>query len=44
MCAALDMDPLDIAIEWVHHHPGITTAEVEALIGAGQIDPRTATR
>ena len=44
VCAALDMDPLDIAIEWVHHHPGITAAEVAALIEAGEIDPRTATR
>ena len=43
VCAALDMDPLDIAIEWVHHYPGITTDEVEALIEAGQIDPRTTT-
>lgn len=40
VCAALDMDPLDIAIEWVHHHPGITVAEVAALIEAGEIDPR----
>ena len=30
-----------LAIEWVHHHPGITAAEVEALIEAGEIDPRT---
>lgn len=44
VCAALDMDPLDIAIEWVHRHPDITAAEVAALIEAGEIDPRTATR
>ena len=42
VCSALDMDPLDLAIEWVHH-PGITAAEVTALIEAGQIDPRTTT-
>ena len=30
----------NLAIEWVHHHPGITVAEVAALIEAGEIDPR----
>ena len=42
VCDELNMDPLDIAIEWVHRHPGITAAEVAALIEAGEIDPRTA--
>ena len=44
VCAALDMDPVDIAIEWLSWFPGITTSEVAALIEAGEIDPRTATR
>ena len=44
VCVAVGLDAYDLAIEWVHHHPGITTAEVTALIEAGQIDPRTATR
>ena len=44
VCAALDMDPVDIAIEWLSWFPGITTSEVAALLEAGEIDPRTATR
>lgn len=40
VCSALDLDAYDLAIEWVHHHPGITVAEVAALIEAGEIDPR----
>ena len=41
VCVAVGLDAYDLAIEWVHHHPGITAAEVEALIEAGEIDPRT---
>ena len=41
VCSTLGLDAYDLAIEWVHHHPGITTAEVEALIEAGEIVPRT---
>lgn len=44
VCVAVGLDAYDLAIEWVHHHPGITVAEVEALIEAGEIDPRTTTR
>jgi hypothetical protein len=44
VCSTLDLDAYDLAIEWVHHHPGITVAEVEALIEAGNFDPRTTTR
>lgn len=44
VCSALDLDAYDLALEWVHHHPGITAAEVEALIEAGNFDPRTTTR
>ena len=44
VCSALRVDAYDLAIEWVHRHPGITAAEVAALIEAGEIDPRTATR
>ena len=43
VCVALDLDAYDLAIEWLHHHPGITPAEVAELIEAGQIDPRTTT-
>ena len=41
VCVAAGLDAYDLAIEWVHHHPGITTAEVASLIEAGEIDPRT---
>ena len=41
VCSTLDLDAYDLAIEWVHHHPGITVAEVAALIEAGNFDPRT---
>lgn len=41
VCSTLGLDAYDLAIEWVHHHPGITTDEVEALIEAGEIVPRT---
>ena len=41
VCVAVGLDAYDLAIEWVHHHPGITVAEVEALIEAGNFDPRT---
>lgn len=44
VCVAVGLDAYDLAIEWVHHHPGITVAEVEALIEAGNFDPRTTTR
>ena len=44
VCVAAGLDAYDLALEWVHHHPGITTAEVASLIEAGEIDPRTATR
>ena len=44
VCAALRLDAYDLAIEWVHRHPGITTSEVAALIEAGEYDPHTATR
>lgn len=39
VCVAVGLDAYDLAIEWVHHHPGITVAEVEALIEAGDFDP-----
>ena len=43
-CIALGATPTDLAAEWTRYHPGITAKEVDAIIEAGEIDPRTATR
>ena len=42
VCDELDIAAVDLAAEWTRRHPGITAAEVAALIEAGEIDPRTA--
>ena len=44
VCDALRLDAYDLAAEWTQYHPGITAKEVAELIGAGEIDPRTAIR
>ena len=43
VCAALRLDAYDLAAEWTSRHAGITADKVAELIGAGEIDPRTAT-